>query len=298
LSEALDLALKAGKVASEVRDEIRRKVTPGMTLKEVCIQVEKSITQRGAEPAFPCNVCLNEVAAHYTTEGDVDVKVKEGDLLKVDIGAAIDGNIADTALTLCFNSQLEDMVLACEGALNEALRVVRAGVRAADLGRIISDFAKRRGYRPITNLSGHQVSQYVIHAGVSIPNTWVPGSATLKENSLYAVEPFFTLASGQGQVTDGGSSNIYALTARRRVGEKNLDNLVDTIWQTRRTLPFAARFYEERWSLHELKPMLKELVKMKVLRLYPILVEAGGTPVAQAEHTVMVTSTGLIITTA
>jgi len=298
LTGELERLLKAGRIASEVREETRRKVSPGMTLQEVCRQVERSIIEKGAEPAFPCNVCLNEVAAHYTPEGDQDRKINEGDLLKIDIGAAIEGNIADTALTLCFDPQLEDMVRACEAALNEALRAVRVGVKAGDIGRIISDYAKRRGYKPITNLSGHQISQYVIHAGLSIPNTWVAGSATLKENSVYAVEPFFTLSSGRGQVIDGGPSNIYALVARRKAGEKNLDNLVETIWQTRRMLPFAARFYEERWRLDELKPMLELLVKMKILRHYPILVEAGGTPVAQAEHTVLVTGTGPIITTA
>ena len=59
---------KAGKIAAEVRDDARKRYHVGEMLLSICERVENMIRERGAEPAFPCNVSLNEVAAHYTAE--------------------------------------------------------------------------------------------------------------------------------------------------------------------------------------------------------------------------------------
>ncbi len=90
--------------------------------------VESNIRNLGATPAFPCNICANESAAHYTAEIDDQKIIPHNSILKVDLGAHVEGCIADTAVTLCYNDELLDMTEATKSALNEALKVIKDGV--------------------------------------------------------------------------------------------------------------------------------------------------------------------------
>lgn len=185
--------LKAGEISREIKKEVEARNWEGKTYLEICEFVEGGIRKRGGQPAFPCNVCANEVAAHYTAEIDDPKIVPENALLKVDVGVHVDGYIADTAVTLCYNEDLVDMTEATKAALNEGLKAVRAGARTSDVGKVVESYARRRGYIPIANLSGHALEQYVVHAGTSVPNVWSPSPASFKENKAYAIEPFLSL---------------------------------------------------------------------------------------------------------
>src|SRR5919206_3099998 len=157
--------LQAGKIAAKVRESARKKYHVGLTLFEICESIEAQIRSLNAQPAFPVNTSLNEIAAHYTAEPNDVTVVKEGDILKIDIGVHIDGYIADTAVTVCYNPKFEALVKAAEGALDEAVKLARAHTKASDIGRIIESTITRLGFRPIQNLSGHSLQQYTIHAG-------------------------------------------------------------------------------------------------------------------------------------
>ena len=98
-----DEYFKAGSIASEIRAEIRRMVHVGSRLLDICSGVEDMIRDRGGEPAFPCNVCVNSVAAHYTSMKDDTSVVEDGDLVKVDFGVHVNGYLVDTAMTISFN---------------------------------------------------------------------------------------------------------------------------------------------------------------------------------------------------
>ena len=132
-----DSYLRAGKIASEVRENARRKYHVGSSLFEICRSIEEQIRSMDAEPAFPVNTSLNEIAAHYTAEPNDATVVKEGDVIKIDIGVHINGYIADTAVTVCYNPKFEALVRAAEGALDEAAKIGRAHTKASDIGRII-----------------------------------------------------------------------------------------------------------------------------------------------------------------
>jgi methionyl aminopeptidase len=268
-----------------------------MSYVEICERVEAGIRHRGAQPAFPCNVCVNSVAAHYTAEiGDTSA-IQEDDVVKVDIGAHVDGWIADTATTVAFAPQWMDLVAAAEEVLAEAVRVVRAGMPAGEIGRVIAAGAERRGYRPIANLSGHLIEPYQIHAGVSIPNVWAPRTPALKAAAVYAIEPFLTPRAGAGLIVEGNTRNIFSLLAQRRTGRAELDVLLREIWERFRTLPFAARFLADGRPKAVLGRQLDDLVRLRALRAYPTLIEPRGLPVAQAEHTVVPTEGGATIVT-
>jgi methionyl aminopeptidase len=77
---------KAGKIAAEVREKIKSSISVGSRVLDIAEMVEQSIITRGAQPAFPCNICINSVAAHYTPLPQDDLRIKEGDIVKVDFG--------------------------------------------------------------------------------------------------------------------------------------------------------------------------------------------------------------------
>jgi methionyl aminopeptidase len=289
--------LKAGKIASEVREMVRVKNWIGKTVYEICEEVENEIIKRGAKCAFPVNTSINEIAAHYTAEPNDPLIVKDTDLIKIDLGAQINGFIADTAVTVCYDPEFDGLVQAAEDALANAMSMVKVGVKASDIGRTIETTIKQMGFKPIANLSGHSLEQYTIHAGKSIPNIWSIGGFSLSENTAYACEPFVTTGEGGGFVRNGQIKNIFAINSRKKTKNENADKLLDFIWENFNMLPFALRWITKSWDEKEARETLDFLVKKKAVQAYPVLVEVNEQRVAQAEHTFIPNLNGATITT-
>jgi methionyl aminopeptidase len=279
---------KAGHIASQVREIARTTDHVGRTLLEICDSLENKITMLGGIPAFPINVSLNDIAAHYTAEPNDEIEVKEGDVVKIDIGVQIDGYIADTAVTVSYDAKYEPLVKASEFALAEAVKLATADTRVSDIGKVIENTIVKFGFRPIQNLSGHSLDQYIIHSGKSIPNVRTIGSSySLVENQAYAIEPFVTTKTGQGIVYEGKTRNIFAIRSRKPSKDKKANSVLETIWNTYRSLPFAARWLVGSFEVMEVIHSINILVAKKNIHAYPTLVEAQGQIVAQSEHTII-----------
>ena len=289
--------LKAGKIAGEVRENVRKKDWIGSTLEEICEYVESEIIKRGAKCAFPVNTSLNEVAAHYTAEPNDPKTVSDSDLIKIDLGAQINGYIADTAVTVNYDPQYDSLVQTAENALQSAMSMIKVGVKSKDVGRKIQNTIMDMGFKPIANLSGHSLDQYTIHAGKTVPNMWSIGSFDFSEDVAYACEPFVTAKNGLGFVRNGKIKNIFALSSRKRTKDDEADKLLEFIWDNFNMLPFALRWIVKEWEEKEARRLLDILIKKKVVKAYAILVEASGKTVAQAEHTFIPTQTGVTVTT-
>ena len=289
--------LKAGKIAGEVRENVRKKDWIGSTLEEICEYVESEIIKRGAKCAFPVNTSLNEVAAHYTAEPNDPKTVSDSDLIKIDLGAQINGYIADTAVTVNYDPQYDSLVQTAENALQSAMSMIKVGVKSKDVGRKIQNTIMDMGFKPIANLSGHSLDQYTIHAGKTVPNMWSIGSFDFSEDVAYACEPFVTAKNGLGFVRNGKIKNIFALASRKRTKDDEADKVQEYIWNNFNMLPFALRWLLKEWEEKEARKLLDILIKRKVVKAYAILVEASGKTVAQAEHTFIPTQTGVTVTT-
>ena len=289
--------VQAGKIAGEVRENVRKTDWVGKTVFEICEHVENEIKKRGAKCAFPVNTSINEVAAHYTAEPNDPLAIKDDDLVKIDLGAQINGHIADTAVTVCYNAEYDSMVQTAELSLSNAMSMMKVGVKSSDVGRTIEKTIKQMGFLPIANLSGHSLDQYTIHAGKSVPNIWSIGSFTFNENQAFACEPFVTTGEGLGFVHEGKIKNIFALSSRKKTKDKDADKMLDYIWQNFNLLPFALRWLTSEWEEKEARRLLEILVKKKAVHAYPILVEGNGQRVTQAEHTFIPNETGVTITT-
>lgn len=288
--------IKAGKIARQVREEVESMIKPGAKLYDIAEFVERRIAELGGKPAFPCNLSLNEIAAHYTPyKGDKTV-LKEGDYLKVDLGVHIDGYIADTAVTFRVGMEEDDLMAASKEALENAISVIRAGVKISEIGKAIEETIRGYGFNPIVNLSGHKIERYKLHAGVSIPNIYRPNdNYVLKEGDVIAIEPFAT--TGAGQVIEVPPALIFMYVRDRPVRMGQARRLLMHIKKEYNGLPFAYRWLQGFMPEGQLKLALAQLDKVGAIYSYQILREVRGGLVTQFEHTVIVEKDGAYITT-
>jgi methionyl aminopeptidase len=288
---------QAGRIASIVREKTRNIYHVGDTLFQICESIEDDIIMKGGSPAFPVNVSLNDIAAHYTAEPNDQIIVKDGDVLKIDIGVQIHGYIADTAVTVCYNPKYEAMVKTAELALTEAVKVAKPNTKASDIGKIIENTVSKQGFRPIQNLSGHSLEQYTIHAGKSIPNIWTIGSFSLVSNQAYAIEPFVTTKDGHGIVYEGKTRNIFGIASRKPTKDKEADEFLEYIWNTFKTLPFALRWMTKKYEEKKARQLIEQLIRKRNVHAYPVLIEGNRKIVAQAEHTLIPSDTVINVIT-
>lgn len=287
----------AGKITREVREKIRRFVRVGMPIIEVCERAEGLIRKKGGQLAFPCNVSINEIAAHYTSPPNDKRIIPPNSLVKVDIGAHLDGYIADTAVTICFNSEHENLMRAAQEGLKVAVKTIYAGISTSKLGSAIQKTIKAYGCKPVSNLTGHQIGRYLIHTGKSLPNVSHIIGSKIREGEVVALEPFVTVANAAGKVKDGDETTIFRFVKRKSLQNTHAKHLLNYIEANFKTLPFSERWLNGVLPQENYVAAFQELLRSRCLMSYPIFIEASGKPVAQAEHTVLVVKNGCVILT-
>ena len=295
--EELEKLRQAGKIAGQVRETMKKTVKEDMPIIEICERTEDMIRKLGGRPAFPCNVSINEIAAHYTSPPNDEKRIPKNSVVKVDVGAHVDGYVADTAVTVCFNPEYEAMVVAAEDALKTAIETLRAGIFTSKLGTAIQKSIESHGFKPVSNLTGHQVGRYLIHAGRSLPNVSHLSTTRLHEGEVYAVEPFVTLNEAAGRVANGDDVTIFKLKKHKSMKTPAARQLLTFMETDFRTLPFAERWLLQSPLKNKYKDAFKEIRASHCLTEYPIFIEASGKPVAQAEHTLLITANGCEVIT-
>lgn len=289
---------RAGRVAAEARDFGVGLIKVGVGFLEVVDRVEAKIVEDGAGIAFPVNVAVNEVAAHYSPRyEDTSLVFKKGDVVKLDVGAHVDGCIADTAVTVEVGSSVfSRLIRASEMALDKAIEKVAPDVDLSEVGVAVEETVRSYGYKPIDNLSGHSLGFYDLHSGLSIPNIGtVPRKGKPCVGAVLALEPFAT--NGLGHVISGGGSNIYLCSKSFRsklIRDHRSKVLFNRITTNFKTLPFAHRWYKDLLGDDS---VLKRLCHVGVIKHYPKLIEAKSGIVTQKEHTVIVTEDGCEVIT-
>jgi len=281
---------KAGRVAYEALKLALDVVREGELYLEIAETIERFILMQGAAPAFPVNISVNDVAAHYSPGVEDPARIPPGSLVKVDVGVHVDGFIADAAISISFDKRWENLVRASRSALASALQRLRHTVPVNEVARAIEVAIRGLGYNPVRNLTGHKIERYNLHAGKSLPNVPALEYSAVKvlAGEVYAVEPFAT--PGRGIVVERGPSNIYRVVSVRRIPkDEGLNALLEELWKRYKGLPFSERWlHREGFSLRE----LERLVKAGRVYHYPRLVEASGGYVSQYEDTAVVSENG------
>jgi methionyl aminopeptidase len=293
-----DAYIIAGRIAAKVREEAVTLIKPGAKIIEICEFVESRIDKLGGRPAFPCNISVNYIAAHDTASIEDTRILRQGDVVKLDLGVQVAGCLADTAITICLGAKYQELAEVCRLALEKALREIKEGKTTGEIGALIEATAQSHGFKPISNLGGHNIDRFLVHGGVTIPNVRVSTRQTFKRGGVYAIEPFLTTREGAGEVRELASTKIYSLVSRRRLASKELIDMEEIIWNRFRTLPFATRWLSDAYEKRDLEIYIRQLLQLGVLRSYPVLIEANMCMVAQFEHTIAITESGVLVLTA
>ncbi|MFX1338665.1 MAG: type II methionyl aminopeptidase [Promethearchaeota archaeon] len=293
--------VKAGKAVIAAKKLARNIIKPGASFLEVANKIEAEIYKNDCELAFPINMSLNEVAAHYSPIIDDVTLVPEKGLLKIDSGAHCNGYIADSAFTINLDEDpiLQKYINAAKEGLEAAIELFKPGTKLYELGEVIAQKIISHGLRPITNLGGHELKQYNLHAGPFIPNyKETLHNQILKPGDAYACEPFAT--SGVGKVVNGKHSYIYRFARRIK---KNLpyeeQGYMNKIEKNTKNLPFSPRLLENKNIIpkNKIQRTIDAFVRKKILDHYPLLIERSGEFVAQQEHTIIIDLDGNTIVT-
>jgi len=286
--------LRAGRISREVRERAVALVKEGALLLDLAEEAEDLMRKRGAKPAFPTCISIDHIAAHYSPTHDDTTRFRHGNVVKLDLGAQLDGWIADTAVTVEVGTRnWTELLRASELALQTAIEAVHAGVSTRTIGEGIQRAIEAHGYRPVRNLTGHTIERYLLHAGKSVPNI-AHGHDFLEAGEVVAIEPF--ASSGAGQVDGRRTGNIYRVLKVKPQKAADADEFLRRIADEFKTLPFA-----ERWA-HRMDSkapaLLNGLLRNGAVMTYPALLDLGGGIVSQTEHTMIVGPAGAEVTTA
>jgi methionyl aminopeptidase len=288
-SEKYEKHREAGEILAEVRDEAAEMVEVGVSHLEVAEWAEDRIRELGGQPAFPVNISIDEEAAHATPSIDDDSTFGE-EMVNLDIGVAVDGWLADTAVTVDLSGN-EDLKEASAEALDAALDVVEAGVQTGEIGAAVEEVIDGYGYNPVVNLTGHGLGHWEQHTTPNIPNRAVSQGVELEVGDVVAIEPFAT--DGGGKVGEGSDEEIFALEREASVRNRQARQALDQITEEFKTLPFATRWLDTDRA----EMALRRLKRNDIVHGYPVLKEEEGCLVSQKEHTIIVTEDGCEVTT-
>ncbi len=300
---------KAGKIVSKTRSMAVEYVKADMKIIDLINYVEGNIVEMGGMPAFPCNVSINEITAHYTSPPNDESTIKTGDLVKIDLGAHVDGYIADSAISVFINNdgsvsthdkQSEEnlsinMIETAHEALESAISTIRDGVELGKVGKAIEETINNKNFNSVSNLTGHSMDRYILHSGVSVPNIKEKNTHIIHEGDVLAIEPFVT--NGVGRVGDTNDTYIFRFLRGRPMRMAQAKKLLDIIATNYKTLPFSPRWLTDHIDAKYLNMAMRQLLASRAIYPYHVLKEKSDSRVAQAEHTVIVESDGCKVIT-
>jgi len=286
---------KAGKIAQDVKKYIKPKIKVGANVYELISETEAKIEDLEGLCAFPVNLCINNIAAHYTSPiKDDGLEIEEGDLVKIDLGVHIDGYIVDTAFSVNFNkdASLENIIQATEISLEAAKMLAKPKTNTRDMGKKVEEIVKGFKYNPVRELGGHQIERWTVHGKKRLPELGSQGGDVMEVGEVFSIEIF--ASTGEGSVHSTQSSYIYELNpyaGRVPLRRKTSKQILGFINKHYKTLPFA-----ERWLAKEFRLGvtfgLQELVQQGKLQAHNVLAEKKGIYIAQIEETILITEEG------
>lgn len=284
---------KAGKIAAQALEFGKKLIKVDSNVLDVIEKIENEIIKLNGRLAFPAQISINNIAAHFTPNDEKDLIFKENDVVKLDVGAHVNGFIGDNALTVELGNNKE-LVKCVEVALNEAVKLAKPDVKIYEIGEVIEKTITEFGFKPIKNLSGHSIEQYEEHAGLTIPNYNNHDLLELKENHVIAIEPFAT--NGVGLVEDGKLSNIFKIANLKQVRDNISREVLRYILDEHKTLPFARRQLLKKFPAFKVNFALRTLEREHILHHYPQLIERSNGLVSQKEFTIMIKDNPKILT--
>ena len=207
----LALMRRAGQVLAEVTERLTAWVGPGLSTQEIDEDVENFIRARGAAPAFkgyrgfPATICvsINDEVVHGIPSPRR--RVKEGDIVGLDLGCIVEGYYADCALTLAVGEvapRVRELLDVTRDSLARAVAACWPGRRLSDISHAVQEHVEAHGFAVVRQFVGHGIGRD-LHEDPQVPNFGEPGRGPqLKPGMVLAIEPMVTMGSWEVRVLE------------------------------------------------------------------------------------------------
>ncbi|MHA2362427.1 MAG: type II methionyl aminopeptidase [Candidatus Hodarchaeales archaeon] len=288
---------KSGDLLTKIFRKIVPQITPGRKVTDIVDSIELLVEKYDAQMAFPVNLSSNAIAAHDTAAIIDNRVIPEKGYFKLDFGVSVDNCLTDCARTIPLGDVSLELVEASKAGLEAAIRKAKPGMKVGEIGESIQKAIESYGFKPIRNLTGHQIAKGTLHAGVSIPNVkslGITGNKKLKEGATYAIEPFAT--DGRTGVVEDKPGSKPLIFSLDRSPKSSLGKIIAKKYQYK---PFSARNAARFLKINpkERYKKIQQSAYKDGWHSYAPLIETSNGMVTQCEDTILVTKDGAEIIT-
>ena len=283
---------KACKISAQALEYGKCLIKKGNNLLDVAKKTDEKIISLGGEIAFPSQISMNQIAAHFCPTKNNN-PVFDNQIMKLDVGAHVNGFIGDNACTVDLSGENNELVRASREALNNAIKIIKPGITLAEIGRTIQETIMDFGFSPVRNLSGHGLGKFEIHTKPTVPNYDNGDETEIKKGDIFAIEPFAT--NGYGAVIETSNPTVFSFIQKKPVRDMTTRQVLKEI-ENYNGLPFAKWWLEEKFPLFRVNLALRQLENLGVIKGYPPLADRDNGLVSQAEHTILVEEKAIILT--
>jgi len=249
--------------------------------------------------AFPTCISVNNCVGHFSPLPESEEVFKEGDLIKIDLAAHIDGYIAASAQSIVLKSNaneitgpLANVLSATFYASEIALKLLKVGGTNQEITEAIEKVAKTFNCKPVEGVLSHQMSRFVLdHTKVIINKPDLDQNVDLihfEQGEVYCID--IVMSTAEGKTREEEKSTVYKKnTNTYNLKLKASRGLLGEVTRRFPTFPFSLRQLEDQ----KLRLGVVECVKHDLLDSFPILFEKDGGLVAQFKFTVLITGNGV-----
>lgn len=315
---AEDIVVTKYKMAAEIVNRVLKETVAlckaGASVRDICIQADKRVEEDTGKAfkkdkniqkgiAFPCCVSVNNTICHFSPlQSEPDYNLLDGDMVKIDMGAHIDGFIAVVAHTVVISDEKTkitgrkaDTILAAHLASEAALRLVKPGNETYIVTDTVQKIAESFECKPVEGMLSHQLNQNVIDGEKTIIQN--PNEAQRKEHEkfdfelheVYAIDVLISSGEGHGREKDA-KVTIYKKTDETYMLKmKNSREFFSAVNKKYGAMPFNIRSFE---SETKAKMGVVECVTHKLVVPFQVLYEKEGEHVAQFKFTVLLMPNG------
>lgn len=300
----------AADVVNKALNEVSKMCVPNAKIIDICVAGDKIIndslkgqyTKGNIEKgiAFPTSISVNHIVGHYSPLSGDTALLAEGDVVKIDLGAQIDGYICAAACTVIASASPNattgnkaDVICAAHFAAEAAYRLLKPGKKNTEVTEAINKIAAEYKVNAVEAVLSHQMKQYVIDG-----NNVILSKQSLdhkveefafEENQVFCIDIVMSTGEGKTKETDHKTTVFKrAIDQNYSLKLKASQYLFKEINTRFPTFPFALRAFDESRA----KLGITECLKHDLLHTYPVMAEKQGEFVAQFKFTALIQSTG------
>jgi methionyl aminopeptidase len=298
--------IQSAELHKQVRYWIQKEIKIGADLFEIVKKIESTTkflsnnSGLNGGIGFPCGVSKDNCAAHYSPSKQMIINDKS--IYKIDFGTHVDGYITDSAFSITFNEELNNLIEAGKDATYTGIKIAGCDQIIGEWGEAVQEVmesyqvtlnGKTFDVKPIRNLGGHNVERYKIHGGQLLLSIKNDNTERMESNTAYAIETFATTGDGWANINEN-ENNLFALNSLNNYNLK-LDCSKKILYDIKtkyKTLPIVDRWFEH---IKNYKAGIKELSNTGYLFRYPPLYDTPKSYISQFEHTIWLSDSKKII---